>query len=504
MIINLAKIDFSGVKKKFQDKRSEMNIIYNDPLVIKPDYGYDGMKSVEITHKPVQKNKRYRATTYGEHLIYPIENYGGMAQCEVNVNVPINKGDVTLNVDQNNHTYTINASDYGLDGMSKLFISVYLPDNNTYLRVPPQWNGSVDVEGLKTLGWNDEQIADLQKRVTWMSVDNEDYKVTENDKSTPAPTDDTSYMNNKTITWTKPVNIKTGLKYFASCENLKGIPAITMENTETASRSNMFYHCYELESVPYFEGCGPINAMFSGCWKLKTVPKLNLTAPHATGSPVTYAQSVFYNCYSLISVPDLNLTGITNFQTTFLNCRSLESVPSLDFTQCINAHRMFEGCSRLKKGQYMDMAPNIPTKLTNTYKRCSSLEYVPFIRVNKSQDFESTANMSGLFSGCVNLTTIDALYCWNTVDFSETFSECYNLRNITIPDSISVNVSFHDCYNLTYNSVKSILTACSNSRNTGEKIIEFNLSMTDNENELQNLVQQCVNKGWMITGLHLK
>lgn len=507
MIINLAKIDFSGVKRKlkFQDKKQKMNIEDNDVLIIDPDYGYDGMTSVEITHLPVQELKEYSTTEYGEHYIYPDENYGGMVQCVADVNVPEKKtGEVTVLADQNYTTLTINASDYGLDGMSRLSIPVYFQDNNSYLRVPPQWNGSVDVAGLTELGWTEEQIADLQKRITWMAYDDDDYKVSETDKSIPVPAEDGSYINNKTMTWSKPVNIKTGLKYFASCEKLKGIPAITMEKTETSSRNNMFYHCYNLESVPYFEGYGPINAMFSGCHKLRTIPKLDLTAPNATGTAITVAQSVFYNCYNLISIPDLNLTGITNFQTTFINCFSLESVPSLDFTQCINAYRMFERCIRLKKGQYMDMAGSRPTKLGNAYKGCSSLKYVPFIRVNDNPELESTADMANLFSGCYNLRTIGELYCWNAANLSGTFSQCYNLRDITIPDSISVDVDFSPCISLTYNSVKSILTACSNSRNTSEKNIYFNLYMTDNDNELHNLIEQCVNKGWVISGLNFK
>ena len=56
---------------------------------------------------------------------------------------------------------------------------------------------------------------------------------------------------------------------------------------------------------------------------------------------------------------------------------------------------------------------------------------------------------------------------------------------------------------LTYESVKSILTACSNTTNTNSKTLKFGRTLTDQNGELAALVATCNTKGWTISGLTL-
>lgn len=69
--------------------------------------------------------------------------------------------------------------------------------------------------------------------------------------------------------------------------------------------------------------------------------------------------------------------------------------------------------------------------------------------------------------------------------------------------SINANISFSDCLELSYDSIKSILTACAATTNTNSKTVAFNKTIADQNNELINLVTQCTEKGWQVTGLNI-
>ena len=92
----------------------------------------------------------------------------------------------------------------------------------------------------------------------------------------------------------------------------------------------------------------------------------------------------------------------------------------------------------------------------------------------------------------------------SSTTFYNTFYKCSKLKNITFVGSINASsVTFSDCYSLTYESVKSILTACSNTTNTNSKTLRFSRTLTDQNGELTALVADCTSKGWTISGLTL-
>ena len=84
------------------------------------------------------------------------------------------------------------------------------------------------------------------------------------------------------------------------------------------------------------------------------------------------------------------------------------------------------------------------------------------------------------------------------------FNSCNKLENITFVGSINTGISFSYSTLLTYESVKSILTACSNTTNTSSKAVSFKITLTDQNGELAALVATCNSKGWTISGLTLE
>ena len=84
------------------------------------------------------------------------------------------------------------------------------------------------------------------------------------------------------------------------------------------------------------------------------------------------------------------------------------------------------------------------------------------------------------------------------------FEDCYELTDITFTGSINGDISFNNSTKISFDSIKSILTACSKSTNTNSKTVAFNRTIADQNNELTNLVAQCTEKGWQVTGLTLQ
>jgi hypothetical protein len=84
------------------------------------------------------------------------------------------------------------------------------------------------------------------------------------------------------------------------------------------------------------------------------------------------------------------------------------------------------------------------------------------------------------------------------------FSGCGSLENISFVGSINYSIDFSSSSKLTYDSIKSILTACAATTRTSSKTLKFNRTIADNNGELATLVGECTTKGWTITGLTIE
>ena len=84
------------------------------------------------------------------------------------------------------------------------------------------------------------------------------------------------------------------------------------------------------------------------------------------------------------------------------------------------------------------------------------------------------------------------------------FDDCYELTDITFTGSINGDISFNNSTKISFDSIKSILTACANTTNTNPKTVSLSITIQDQNNELQDLITQCTEKGWQVTGLTLQ
>ena len=230
-------------------------------------------------------------------------------------------------------------------------------------------------------------------------------------------------------------------------------------------------------------------SMFYDCNKLTTIPLIDT-------SNGTNFYNIFYKCSSLTTIPLIDTSNGTRFSYMFSYCSSLTSVPLIDTSNGTEFDFMFHNCSNLTSIPVIDTSNG--TSFGSMFGSCSKLTTVPQLNTSKG------INFSSMFSNCSILTTIPPLDTSKGTNFNYMFGSCKKLTTITFTGCINYNIDFSPCTLLTYDSVKSILTACSNTtRPTSSKTLKFSRTLTDQNGELAALVADCNTKGWTISGLTL-
>ena len=198
-----------------------------------------------------------------------------------------------------NGTTTI-TPDNGYGAMDKVNVTVDMPTSgggSTPERpetTKPAWTGHADAEGLRAIGWTDEDIAYYQEHgVNWNEEDDKYHKVSDDNKA------------------------------------LYGV--LTASNISSYQSRIVYLPKIDTSSVTDMSG------MFSWCTSLVSIPELDT-------SSVTDMSSMFSNCYSLVSIPELDTSSVTDMSYMFSNCNSLVSIPELDTSSVTNMSYMFYNC----------------------------------------------------------------------------------------------------------------------------------------------------------------
>lgn len=202
------------------------------------------------------------------------------------------------------------------------------------------WTGHADVEGLKAIGWTDEDIAYYQANgVNWNEEDDEYHKVTDDNKALYGvlTTSNISTYANR-IVYLPKINtsgVTNMNNMFLNCKALVAIPLLN--TSKVTNMSYMFRGCYSLVSIPLLDTSRvtDMRYMFLYCYSLVNIPQLDT-------SKVTKMTQMFNQCHSLINIPELNISGSPNMMNMFSACYSLASISlseykaSAAFTACSN------------------------------------------------------------------------------------------------------------------------------------------------------------------------
>lgn len=207
------------------------------------------------------------------------------------------------------------------------------------------FTGHADVEGLKAIGWTDDDIAYYQAYgVNWNEEDDEYHKVPQDNIDLYGVLTADNIQDYKDILVYCPkidTSGRTDLSgLFMEVLHLVAIPMLdTSSATDFAS---MFNGCRLLTSVPLLDTSKATTLinMFYNCYSLIYLPKFDT-------SKVTIMTSMCSYCFSLTSVPQFNTSSVTSMRNTFNNCVSLVHIPMID-TSGATAEYMCNYCLSLQ------------------------------------------------------------------------------------------------------------------------------------------------------------
>jgi surface protein len=257
------------------------------------------------------------------------------------------------------------------------------------------WTGHADAEGLRAIGWTDEDIAYYQANgVNWNEEDDEYHKVTDDNKAlygVLTASNISTYKDRIVYLPKIDTSAKTSMNsMFNSCYSLVAIPQLDTANV--TNMSYMFNNCRSLVSIPQLDTTNVTNMgyMFSNCHSLTTIPQLDT-------ANVTNMSYMFNNCYSLVSIPQLDTANVTSMDFMFYGCYSLTTIPQLDTANVTNIIYMFYGCYSLVSIPQLDTA-NV-TNMSYMFNNCYSLVSIPQL------DTANVTSMGSMFGNCYSITT---------------------------------------------------------------------------------------------------
>ena len=249
----------------------------------------------------------------------------------------------------------------------------------------PRYTGHADAEGLRAIGWTDEDIAYYQENgVNWNAEDDEYHKVTDDNKAL--------------------YGVLTNGNISTYRDRIVYLPKI--DTSARTSMSGIFSTCYSLVAIPQLDTQNVTNmsSMFSKCYSLVSIPPLDT-------AKVRDMSGIFNYCFSLVSIPQLDTAKVTNMGSMFSNCQSLVAIPQLDTQNVTNMGSMFS--------------------------TCYSLVAIPQL------DTQNVTNMGSMFSKCYSLVSIPPLDTAKVTDISYMFSTCHslvtaNLKNVKLAYDLSI------------------------------------------------------------------
>ena len=276
----------------------------------------------------------------------------------------------TVEITENGTTEVVPDSGFSL---SKVTVNTNVESSGSATK----WTGHADAEGLKAIGWTDEDVAYYQANgVNWNEEDDEYHKVTDDNKALYGvlTADNISTYKDRIVYLPKIDTSGISIdSLFMNCKSLISIPLL--DTSAAITVANAFRDCHSLVCIPplVFTSARAAGNCFYNCYSLTHIPDLDL-------SNAKTIDSIFYNCYSLVTFSKIKFSikvgsNRPNFNSICSNCYSLVDFPSTENTVCGAFMSAFDKCYSLKKIGVLDMSyADYGDAVMNTFDYCNSLE----------------------------------------------------------------------------------------------------------------------------------
>ena len=296
----------------------------------------------------------------------------------------------------------------------------------------PRWTGHADVEGLKAIGWDDDDIAYYQQYgVNWNEEDDEYHKVSDDNRALYG------VLNESNI-----ATYKNRIVY---------LPKIAMSANNT-NFSSKFASCRQLVAIPMLDTSNitDMTAAFNGCVNLSCLPPLDT-------KKVTSMRMMCYQCYSLQHFPQLDTSNVTLMYGLVSNARALTEFPFIDTSKVTDMGEMFTG---------------------------TNLRYVPAL------DFSNVKTMANMFNKCYELLKFSASNLLKVESMNSMFRDCWQLKEVQIdntPQLADIGLLLYVCPSLERLKIditsatthNDILLNCHNLRVAEIKGLKFSISFSN-------------------------
>ena len=165
----------------------------------------------------------------------------------------------------------------------------------------------------------------------------------------------------------------------------------------------------------------------------------------------SYAGNDYSRRTSLLKM--LNICkGLTSCHDMFAQCSNLISVCDIDTSKVTNMSTMFNGCNNLTTLDVSNWDTSKVTDMNYMFFYCANLVSLDL----SSFDTSNVTDMNGMFQSCVNLTSLDltSFDTSNVINMSSMFHNCYVLTSIgdishwNVGNVKDMGSMFYECYEL--------------------------------------------------------
>ncbi|MBO7263176.1 MAG: BspA family leucine-rich repeat surface protein [Alistipes sp.] len=223
------------------------------------------------------------------------------------------------------------------------------------------WTGHADAEGLRAIGWTDEDIAYYQENgVDWNEEDDHLHLVSDDNKAL--------------------YGVLTAYNISTYKDRIVYLPKI--DTSALTSMSYKFNGCREMVALPFIDTSRVTNmsGVFNACYSLRTIPPIDFSKAQTSD----YA---FWQCLNLRRMPPIDTSSATNLNGMFYQCVSLEYLHPISLASATNVGRMFHMCGKLKDIEFQD-SHNV-SNWSEAFYTCLTLESIDGIDMRSATTTQS-------------------------------------------------------------------------------------------------------------------